>query len=64
MHTNVQILFKNTHAGNHVQCKHSPIYVQTNSNLGRRTMLVIIIVYINNVLVIKCLSPKPSVMDL
>ena len=37
--------------------------VQTKSNLGR-TMFAMIIVYINNVLVISCLSPKPSVMDL
>ena len=33
------------------------------SNLGR-TMLATVIIYINNVLVISCLSPKPSVTDL
>ena len=38
-------------------------YVQTMSNLGR-TMFAMIIVYINNVLVISCLSPKPTVMGL
>ena len=38
-------------------------YMQTKSNLGR-TMLAMIIVYRNNVLVISCLSPKPSIMDL
>ena len=38
-------------------------YVQTKSNLGR-TMFAMIIVYINNVLVISCLSSKPSVMNL
>ena len=41
----------------------STYYVQTKSNLGR-IMFAMIIVYINNVLVISCLSPKPSVMDL
>ena len=38
-------------------------FVQTKSNLGR-TMFAMISVYINNVLVISCLSPKPSVMHL
>ena len=38
-------------------------YFQTKSNLVR-TMFVMIMVYINNVLVISHLSPKPSVMDL
>ena len=38
-------------------------YVQTKSNLGR-AMFAMIIVYINNVLVISCLLPKPSVIDL
>ena len=38
-------------------------YLQTKSDLGR-TMFAMIIVYINNVLVISYLSPKPSVMDL
>ena len=41
----------------------STYYVQTKSNLGR-IMFAMIIAYINNVLVISCLSPKPSVMDL
>ena len=39
------------------------MYVQTKSNLGR-AMFAMIIVYINNVLVISCLSPKPSLMNL
>ena len=40
-------------------------YVQTKSNLGRTMIFAMIIVlYINNVLVISCLSPKLSVMDL
>ena len=65
------ILFKNTHAGklfpllSTCTCSMQTFtcYVQTKSNLGK-TMFAIIIVYINNVLVISCLSPKPSVMDL
>ena len=40
-------------------------YVQTKSNLGGTTsMFAMIIVHINNVLVISCLSPKPSVIDM
>ena len=38
-------------------------YVQKRSNLSK-TIFAMIIVYINNVLVISCLSPKPSAMDL
>ena len=38
-------------------------YVQTKGNLGK-AMFAMIILYINNVLGISCLSPKPSVMDL
>ena len=63
------ILFKNTHAGKLFPLLSTCLmqtftyYVQTKSNFGR-TMFAMIIVYINNVLVISCLSPKPSVMDL
>ena len=66
-----QYSVKNTHAGklftllSTCTCSIQTFtyYVQTKSNLGR-TMFEMIIVYINNVLVISCLSPKPSVMDL
>ena len=72
MHTNVPIqctLFKNTHAGKLFPLLSTCLmqtftyYLQTKSNLGR-TMFTMIIVFINNVLVISCLSTKPSVMDL
>ena len=38
-------------------------YVQTKSNLGR-AIFAMIIVYLNNVLVVSCLSPKPSGLNL
>ena len=63
------ILSKNTHAGKLFpllsMCSMQTItyYVPKKSNLGR-TMSAMIIVYINNVLVISCLSPKPSIMEL
>ena len=70
MHTKCpNILFKNTHAGklfailSTCSLKTFTNYVQRKSNLDR-TMFAIIIVYINNDLVISCLSPKPPVMDL
>ena len=63
------ILFQNTHAGklfpllSTCSMQTFTYYVQTKSNLGR-TMFAMIIVYTNNVLVISCLSLKPSAMDL
>ena len=62
------ILFQNTHAGKlfplltTFSMQTFTYYMQTKSNLGR-TMFAMIIVYTNNVLVISCLSLKPSAMD-
>ena len=64
-----QYSVQNTHAGKLLpllstySMQTCTYYVQTKSYLGR-TMFAMIIVYINNVMVMSCLSPKPSVMDL
>ena len=70
----LNILFKNAHAGklfplfSTCSMQTFTYYVQTKSNLGRIMFAMIIVyfiyIYISNVLVISCLSHKPSIMDL